>query len=56
MGNKGKSKTSVNNRFLSAIGDEDDDDKKLMFLNHQFGPSNVLIDPSNPTQLTSVSK
>lgn len=43
MGNKGKSKTSVNNRFLSAVGDEDDDDKKLMFLNLQFGPSNVLI-------------
>lgn len=47
----------MNNRFLSAVGDEDDDDdKKLIFLNLQFGPSNVLIDPSDPTQLTSVSK
>lgn len=46
----------MNNRFLSAVGDEDDDDKKLLFSNLQFGPSNVLIDPSDPTQLTSVSK
>lgn len=53
---KGKSKTATNNRFPSAVGDEDDDDKKLIFLDLQFGPRNVLIDSSNPTQLTSVSK
>lgn len=53
---KGKSKTAMNNRFLSAFGDEDDNDKKLIFLNLQFGSHNVVVDSSNPTQLISVSK